>query len=318
MTQKEGKNKGSEILMYVLMYSIVVFTQISGCSQKREIYRGTDIVLVTTTGIIGDAVKRVAGDSAEVVSIMGPGVDPHLYKATQGDLKKLNSGDVVFYNGLHLEGKMGEVLKKLGRTRPVIAIGDFIPKSKLRSTSDFEGSYDPHIWFDVLIWKEAVLSINRNLNEQFPGKAAIFNNNTEKYLKELDSLHFWVQSHVDLIPDDQRILITSHDAFGYFGKAYNIEVNGLQGLSTLSEAGLRDISDLVKYIVENNIRAVFVETSVSPKAIQAVVNGCRERGHQVKIGGQLYSDALGPLGSGASTYTEMIKHNVKTMVEALK
>ncbi len=275
-------------------------------------------LIVATTGMIGDALMNIAGDTLNVVSIMGPGVDPHLYKATQGDLTRLSRAEMIFYNGLHLEGKMGEVLEKLGRTKPVIAVTEDIDKSKLRKVPEFNNNYDPHIWFDVSLWKEAVLTMNSELGEQYPELKDHFDENASKYTQALDTLHIWVKENILRLPEEKRVLITAHDAFGYFGVAYDMEVRGLQGISTLSEFGLRDISDLVDYIVDNKIKAVFVETSVSERAINAVVEGCKERGFPIKIGGNLYSDAMGNPGTEEGTYIGMVKSNVITIYESLK
>lgn len=274
--------------------------------------------IVTTTGIIEDAVINIVGDSADVTALMGPGVDPHLYKATQGDLQKLTGADIIFYNGLHLEGKMGEVLEKLSRMKPVVAVAEDIDHERLRKVPEFNNNYDPHIWFDVNLWTEAVRKIDEALQEMDSSNAEYYHQNAQAYIKQLDSLHGWVKQEISTIPEEQRILITAHDAFGYFGDAYNIEVLGLQGISTLSEYGLRDVSDLVKFIVEHRIKAVFVETSVSENAINAVVKGAQERGFNVRIGGNLYSDAMGKKGTPEGTYIGMVRANVKTIVEALK
>ncbi len=274
--------------------------------------------IVTTTGMIYDAVEHVAGDKADVVALMGPGVDPHLYKATQGDLKKLTSADIIFYNGLHLEGKLGEVLEKLSRTKTVIAVSADISNSLLRDVPGFQGTHDPHIWFDVSLWKEAVKKIRDTLIDYDDSNTIEFNTSADRYLSQLDSLHLAVQKRILEIPEEQRVMITAHDAFGYFGDAYSIEVRGLQGISTVSEFGLRDVTDLVNYIIERKIKAIFVETSVSERSIEAVVQGCQQKGWQVKIGGSLYSDAMGTAGIKAGTYIGMVDANVTTIVNALK
>lgn len=305
----------NRIIKLIILSTLIITA--CGKTGKKEANEGR-LEIVTTTGMIEDAVRNIAGDSADVTALMGPGVDPHLYKATQGDLGKLSSADVIFYNGLHLEGKMGEVLEKLARLKPVIAVAEGIPPARLRKVPEFNNNYDPHIWFDVSLWKEAVKQISNSLQEIDSSNASYYRKNTEKYLSELDSLHSWVREQIASIPEQQRIMITAHDAFGYFGEAYNIDVRGLQGISTLSEYGLRDVSELVNFIVENRIRAVFVETSVSERAINAVVEGARERGFDVKIGGNLYSDAMGEKGTDEGTYTGMVRANVETIVNALK
>lgn len=292
---------------------------ISACGQiEQKNSDGGRLNIVATTNIIEDAVAAVAGDSADVTALMGPGVDPHLYKATQGDLKTLLNADVIFYNGLHLEGKMGEVFEKLARQKPVIPVAEAIDESWLIILPEFNNTYDPHVWFDVSLWIEVVKEINRSLQELDSVNAAYYNQNAMDYIEQLNALDAWVKKEIASIPERQRILITAHDAFGYFGKAYNIDVRGLQGISTLSEYGLKDVSDLVKFIVDRKIKAVFVETSVSERSIQAVVEGARMRGFDVKIGGKLFSDAMGEKGTPEGTYIGMVKANVNTIVESLR
>ncbi len=300
-------------LPLLLLSSILI-----GCQGESDRTPGDKIRIVTTTGMIADAVINIAGDTLEVEALMGPGVDPHLYKATQGDLKKLTSADLVLYNGLRLEGKMGEILEKLGRIKPVIAVGTAIDTNQLLSSPLFHNAYDPHIWFDVSIWKQVVNKINKSLQEFDPVHADYYHRNSGKYLQRLDSLHQEVKTQIARIPPDQRVLITAHDAFEYFGRAYNIEVRGLQGLSTLTEFGLKDITDLVKYIIERQIKAVFTETSISERSIRAVVEGCKQRGHNVRIGGSLYSDAMGAKNTPEGTYIGMVNANVQTITRALK
>jgi manganese/zinc/iron transport system substrate-binding protein len=267
--------------------------------------------------MIADAVHNVGGDKVKIVALMGPGVDPHLYKATHGDLEKITSADVIFYNGLHLEGKMGEVLQKSSRTKPVVAVAEEIPEASLRTIPGFE-AHDPHIWFDVNLWKHAVSTIEKTLVKLDSVNANTYRNNAEAYIKRLDSLHHAVAAFIKEIPEKQRVLITAHDAFGYFGDAYGIEVRGLQGISTVSEFGLRDVTELVNFIIENKIKAIFVETSVSQKSIQAVVEGCSQKGWKIRIGGSLFSDAMGEPGTPSGTYIGMVDANVRTITEALK
>jgi manganese/zinc/iron transport system substrate-binding protein len=290
----------------------------TACGKKTETATNGRWKIVTTTGMIQDAVKEVAGTRADVIALMGPGVDPHLYKATQGDLEKLTSADVVFYNGLHLEGKMGDVLEKLGRTKPVVAVSESIPDSLLRAVPGFGGTHDPHIWFDVQLWQHAVKAVAEAMKKHDPTNAAEYDANAARYLAQLDSLHIRVSESIATIPQPQRVLITAHDAFGYFGDAYQIEVRGLQGISTVSEFGLKDVTDLVNFIIERKIKAIFVETSVSQKSINAVVEGCQQKGWNVIIGGNLYSDAMGAEGTPEGTYIGMVEANVKTIVNALK
>lgn len=307
------------VLIHQLFLLALGTVALNACATKEKQRDATSkIQIVTTTGMIKDAVENVVGDQAEVVALMGPGVDPHLYKATQGDLQRLTEADIVFYNGLHLEGKMGEVLEKLGRTRPVIAVSSEIPDTLLRAVPGFQGTHDPHIWFDVNLWKHAVLTIAGFMQRHDSTHATLYNQRRDRYLLQLDSLHKAVKTSIAQIPEKQRVLITAHDAFGYFGDAYAIEVRGLQGISTVSEFGLKDVTELVNFIIRRQIKAIFVETSVSQKSIEAVVEGCQQKNWNVKIGGSLYSDAMGPAGTPEGTYIGMVNANVKKIVDSLR
>ena len=296
-----------------------LLTLLLSCSDSDKAFnKSHKLVIVTTTGMIGDAVKNLVGDSAEVISLMGPGVDPHLYKATQGDLERLQQADVIVYNGIHLEGKMSEILEKLSSKKIVIAMGDGVSKEKLRLLDAKAQVYDPHIWFDVALWKEAVAAMAKTLTAKQPMLASIINKNSVDYLIQLDSLHIEVKANMASIPKAQRVLITAHDAFGYFGLAYDTEVKGLQGISTVSDFGLNDVTQLVNLIVERKIKSVFVETSVSDQSIKAVLDGCRQKGHNISIGVTLFSDAMGAANTAEGTYQGMVRKNVATIVAALK
>ncbi len=265
--------------------------------------------------MIADAVQHIAGDLATVDALMGPGVDPHLYKATGSDLNKLNKADLIFYNGLHLEGKMTEVLAKLGKKKPAIGLGDKLPEANL---INYGTAHDPHIWFDVKLWSGTLPLIADALKAFDASNAITYTTNADNYKKELDELHAWVQQEMNTIPPDQRVLVTAHDAFEYFGKAYGIEVKGLQGISTVSEYGLKDVTNMVDLLVGRKIKAVFVESSVSDKALKAVVEGAADKGHTITIGGTLFSDAMGAADKPEGTYLGMVRYNVKTIVEALR
>jgi manganese/zinc/iron transport system substrate-binding protein len=297
----------------VLFLALVCLT---ACQPKAKDKQRERLMIVTTTGMIADAVKNVTGESADVVALMGAGVDPHLYKATQGDLQKLTDADIIFYNGLHLEGKMAEVLQKLGRTKTVIAVTENIAEDKLRLIT--EDIHDPHIWFDVKLWKEAVTVIEQTLVKVDSAKQPIYQTNAKRYVSQLDSLDRAVAEQILTIPETQRVLITAHDAFGYFGDAYAMEVRGLQGISTVSEFGLKDVTELVDFIISRKIKAIFVETSVSEKSINAVIEGCKNRDWPVSIGGSLYSDAMGEANTPEGTYIGMVSKNVSTIVSALR
>lgn len=304
--------------------AVAVLLAFAGCQSEKNNHDGdfnqppARLHIVTTTGMIADAVKNIVGDSADVEALMGPGVDPHLYKATQGDLQKLDEADVIFYNGLHLEGKLVEVLEKLARRKPVIPVSKRIAPTLLNKAPGSTDAYDPHIWFDVKLWQQAVMQIADTLRAYDLKSRNYFQSNATTYLARLDSLHTWVYNEIASIPEQQRVLVTAHDAFGYFSAAYYIEVRGLQGISTVSEFGLQDITRLVDLITTRGIKAVFVESSVPRRSIEAVVAGCRERGHEVTIGGTLYSDAMGEKGTPEGTYIGMVSANVQTIVGALK
>lgn len=304
---------------FLLVFSILFAIFLASCSSDSASSGQDDpITIVCTTGMIGDALEQVAADKAQVITLMGPGVDPHLYKATQGDLRRLSRADIIFYNGLHLEGKMGEVLERLSRTKAVVALAEGLPDSLFLNTTNYPDAYDPHIWFDLSIWSRAVRYAGSAMAEYFPQERAVWNKNAREYARRIDSLHQWVGKQIATIPEQQRVMITAHDAFGYFGAAYDIEVRGLQGISTVSEYGLKDISQLVSFITERGVKAVFVESSVPRKSLEAVVEGCAQRGHEVKIGGTLYSDAMGADGRPEGAYLGMVKHNVNTITNSLK
>jgi len=274
--------------------------------------------VVTTTGIIGDVAQRIGGEDARIESLMGPGVDPHLYKASESDVRRISEADLVLYNGLHLEGKMGDILTKMARSRPVVAVTEEIPEALLREPPEFLGQYDPHVWFDVAMWTQTLGPIVRELSALDPEHAEEFRANAAALEKELTELDAWVKAQIQTIPEAQRILVTAHDAFGYFGRRYGMQVLGIQGISTLSEAGLRDVDRVVDLVVGRKVPAIFVESSVPRRSIEAVQAAVRSRGHAVAIGGQLYSDSLGAAGSPAGTYPGMVRANVTTIVNALR
>ncbi len=296
-----------------------ILLAIIGCSPQGQKSESSDkkLYVVATTGMLYDAAINIGRDKIRAEAIMGPGVDPHLYKATQGDLSKLNNADLIIYNGLALEGKMGEILEKLGRRKPVVAAAENIPRNQLLGAIGYQNAYDPHIWFDVQLWKSAVSEIEKALVQADSVNAGFYQENARLYQSELDSLHEMVKSRITEIPEKQRILVTAHDAFQYFGRAYGIRVEGLQGISTVADIGLRDIARVIDIIIENDIRAIFIETSVSEKTVNAVIEGCREKGHEVKVGGALFSDAMGELGTYEGTYEGMVTTNVNTIVKGL-
>lgn len=311
-----------QLIKQIVLWQIIIIL-FAGCAGKTA-DSGTKngkLNIVATTGMVADAVKNIVKDKAEVTALMGPGVDPHLYKATQGDLTKLTNADVVFYNGLHLEGKMQEIFEKMARSKPVYAITDGLAESELKPLEGGENTkyaYDPHIWFNVQLWSKTLKDIADKLSEADKTNATSYQKNYKTYQQQLLNLHNKVLEDVKAIPKAQRILITSHDAFGYLGDAYGFEVKALQGISTVNEFGLQDVKQLVDYIVAKNIKSIFVESSVPRKPLEAVIAGCKDKGSSVTIGGELFSDAMGAAGTTEGTYVGMVNHNFSTIITALK
>lgn len=276
------------------------------------------IRVVATTGMITDVVKHVGGERVEVEGLMGPGVDPHLYKASEGDVTLIGGADIIFYNGLHLEAGMAKVLERIDQRLVIaVAVTDNIDRAVLLSPPEFAGNYDPHVWFDVRLWQKTVEKVRDTLLELDPGSADIYRTNADRYLLELDDLDEHVRAQVARVPAPQRVLITAHDAFNYFGRAYGFEVRGLQGISTATEAGTADVSALAEFIAEQKIPAIFIESSVPQRNVEAVQAAVRARGFDVRIGGELFSDAMGNPGTPEGTYVGMVRHNIDTIVEAL-
>lgn len=274
------------------------------------------IRVVATTGMVADLVEQVGGEFVDVTSLMGEGVDPHLYKASTGDVAQLAEADVVFYSGLHLEGRMGDVLSRLARRKPTFAVTDALDHDRLLKVGPEQ--FDPHVWFDVALWSQCAEDVQRALADFDPAHAAGYRRQAAAYREQLAALDQWCREQMAAIPAERRVLVTAHDAFHYFGRAYAIEVKAIQGISTQAEAGVSQINELVDFISQRKIKAVFVETSVSERNIRALVEGCAQHGHQVKIGGQLFSDAMGKPGTPAGTYSGMVRHNVETIRRALE
>ncbi|MBP2017679.1 manganese/zinc/iron transport system substrate-binding protein [Symbiobacterium terraclitae] len=271
---------------------------------------------VATTGMVADLVRNVGGGRVAVTALMGPGVDPHLFKASEGDMARLQQAQIVFYNGLHLEGRMGDILEKMARDKPTVAVAERIPEELLLMAED--GVPDPHVWFDVSLWMLAVDIVRDSLIELDPAGRSVYEQNAAVYREELAELDRYARAQLNTVPAGRRVLVTAHDAFGYFGRAYGIEVRGLQGISTATEYGLADLRQLVDLLVERQIKAVFIESSVPRSSVEALVEGAAARGHAVAIGGELFSDALGAEGTPEGTYAGMIRHNVDTIVAALR
>jgi manganese/zinc/iron transport system substrate-binding protein len=275
--------------------------------------------IVATTSLIAELLSEIGGSAIVVEALMGAGVDPHLYKASEGDVNLLFNADIVFYNGLHLEGKMQDIFEKMTRQGiQIVAVSDTIHRDSLLSSANFASSYDPHIWFDIGIWKQAAAYVARKLSDSDPVNSYEYAGNLEAYISRLDSTEQLVIAKIGELPVDKRILVTAHDAFNYFGKAYEFEVMGLQGISTAAEAGVQDVQKLADLIVQRQVKAIFVESSVPLRNIEALSEAVKSKGFNVKIGGSLYSDALGNSGTPEGTYPGMFLHNVNTIVNALK
>ncbi|CAI6311571.1 manganese ABC transporter substrate-binding protein/adhesin MntA [Bacillus sp. FSL K6-1560] len=302
-------------LMAAVLFATFALT---GCGTDSAGKSADQQLQVTaTTSQIADAAENIGGKHVKVTSLMGPGVDPHLYKASQGDTKKLMSADVVLYSGLHLEGKIEDVLQKIGEQKQATAVAEAIPKNKLIPAGEGK-TFDPHVWFSIPLWIYAVDEIEAQFSKAMPQHADAFRKNAKEYKEDLQYLDKWSRKEIAHIPEKSRVLVTAHDAFAYFGNEYGFKVKGLQGLSTDSDYGLRDVQELVDLLTEKQIKAVFVESSVSEKSINAVVEGAKEKGHTVTIGGQLYSDAMGEKGTKEGTYEGMFRHNINTITKALK
>ncbi len=273
--------------------------------------------VVATTGMIADAARQVGGDLVEVKGLMGPGVDPHAYRQTRSDIVAMTRADLVLWHGLYLEAQMEGFFHDLERKRNVVAVAEGVDKSLLRAHDDYADKYDPHVWMTPALWKEVVVEVQKALTATRPEAAEVFAANATAHLAELDALVAYGQATVKHVPEATRVLVTAHDAFGYFGRDYGFEVMGIQGISTQSEAGLNRIGELVDILVERQITAVFVESSVSDRSMRALIEGAAAQGHKVEVGGELFSDAMGADGTYEGTYMGMLDHNITTIAGAL-
>ena len=297
--------------------AILIIAIVFSC--KNDTQQNGKLNIVTTTTMITDLVKNIGGDHVNVQGLMGSGVDPHLYKASEGDVTKLVNANVIFYNGLHLEGKLVEVFEKMGSaTKTPIALGEELDKNTLIGSDYFASNYDPHVWFDINYFKQFAEKVAAVLSEKDPSNAQHYKANEIAYRAKLNSLQDKIVGIIETLPKEKRILVTAHDAFNYFGKAYDFEVVGLQGLSTATEAGVQDVQKLSAFIIEKDIKAIFVESSVPKRTIEALQAAVKSKGHEVEIGGTLYSDALGNAGTVEGTYIGMFEYNINTIVNALK
>ncbi|GAB4191509.1 MAG: zinc ABC transporter substrate-binding protein [Roseiflexaceae bacterium] len=303
----------------ILVVLLVLLAGCGGASSPQADLATRPINALATTGMVADLVRNVGGERVQVMALMGAGVDPHLYKPSAGDVRRLSSADIIFYSGLHLEGRMAELFEKLDRPgRPTVAVTRDIDPTLLQPSADYPDKYDPHVWFDVLLWSEGVRTVAASLSALDPGSQELYQRNATAYLRQLDELNSYALAQIASIPVEARVLVTAHDAFGYFGARYGLEVRGLQGVSTAAEAGAADVQDLATLLVEQRIKAIFIESSVPQATIEAVQAAARARGWDVVIGGELFSDAMGDAGTFEGTYIGMVRHNVDTIVKALK
>jgi manganese/zinc/iron transport system substrate-binding protein len=300
------------ISRFAIALAAVVLSAFAFAAQAQE-----RLDVVATTGMIADAAREVGGDLVEVTALMGPGVDPHAYRQTRSDIVATANADLVLWHGLYLEAQMETFLLDLGETRPVVAVAEHLPKNLLIGHDDYADRFDPHVWMNPNLWSRVVLELRDALTEVRPEAEAQFRENAAAYLEDLAALAQYTQAVLGTVPAESRVLLTAHDAFNYFGSTYGFEVLGIQGISTQSEAGLQRISQLVDTLVERDIRAVFVESSVSDRNIRALIEGAAARGHEVVIGGELYSDAMGEDGTYEGTYIGMIDHNATVIAAAL-
>jgi manganese/zinc/iron transport system substrate-binding protein len=308
-----------------LLAALAVSAVIAGCDSSgattqvaapKQFSGKYPIQVVCTTGMVADLAKNIGGEHVAVTALMGAGVDPHLYTASPADVSQLSKADIILYSGLHLEGKLAELLGRMGQRKPTTAVAEKIPHEKI--ISDAGGAHDPHVWFDVSLWSVAAESAADALVAFDPPHAETYRANLKAYQARLAELHAYAGEQMRSVPKEQRVLVTAHDAFHYFGNAYETEVRGIQGISTTSEAGVRRIRELVDFLALRKIKAVFVETSVSDQNIRSLLEGAAARGHTVVIGGTLFSDAMGDEGTPDGTYEGMVRHNVDTIVKALK
>ena len=293
---------------------LAVLMSLGACDASKK----SGIKVLSTTGMIHDIVLNVAGDRIQSNVLMGAGVDPHLYTASQGDIGLMNEADLILYNGLRLEAKLSDLLKKMGANKRTVAVSQSIPEELLEGSDDYEDAFDPHIWMDVSLWTYAVKEVTNALIELDPKNKGFYIENATRYIELLDELDSWVRESISEIPYSRRYLITAHDAFKYFGRAYGLEVRGIQGISTLAEASTQDIRKVTTLVVENQIPSIFIESSVPIRHVQALQDAVQAKGFDVQIGESLYTDALGDLGTKEGTYVGMLQHNVKSIVDGLK
>lgn len=309
--------KKIKLYIFVLLLSFVSCKN-DGKKATQTVEETKPLSVVTTTTMITDMVKAVGGNKVNVQGLMGSGVDPHLYKASEGDVTKLTNADVIIYNGLHLEGKLQDIFKKMQQRKKIVQLSESVYPSQLIPSENFTSNFDPHIWFNIDFWIVCTRYVATELARVDDKNEDYYIANADAYTQKLKKLKLENEKLIAELPEEKRILVTAHDAFNYFGKAYNFEVVGLQGLSTATEAGVKDVQNLAKLIIDKKVKAIFVETSVPKRTIEALQAAVKAKGSDVAIGGELFSDALGSPNTPEATYVGMYKHNVSTIVNALK
>ena len=302
------------IKIYLLSFLTV---SLLSCQENSDSSDNKKIKVICTTGIIADAIQKILPPYFEVTSLMGPGVDPHTYKSKTSEIKTMMTADAIVYNGIHFEANLIDAITEIGKTGFVVSLGDIVPEQRLRKTTEFGTDYDPHFWHDVNLFATSIELAGKQFSEKFTSSKNHIDSATAAYTKDLYAIESYVQGEMTKIPDSSRVLITAHDAFGYYGRAFKIEVKGVQGISTASDISIRGITELTDFIVSRNIPSIFVENSVSEKNINSIKEGCKAKGLNLKIGGPLFSDGLGDAKSGAETYIKMIKKNTNTIVGGL-
>lgn len=311
-----GRLAGTCIVI-VLLGALLAGCTAGSTSEAADVEQDT-VNAVVTIGMLADLVRIIGGDHVMVVQLMGAGVDPHLYKATESDVSKLLAADMIFYNGLFLESRMEDIFEEMSNDKVTVAASDVAisPAERLASVQ-YDDQFDPHVWMDVKLWRKVAETVRDELIDFDPENSDAYRANADAYLAEMDELEEWVREQIASIPEERQVLVTAHDAFHYFGRGYDFEVFAPQGISTESEAGVEDIRRMIDIVVERKLPAIFIESSVPPDIVEAIVEGARARGHEVSIGGELFSDAMGDEGTPEGTYLGMIRHNITTITRAL-
>lgn len=307
-------NFKTTIKIYLLSFLTISLLSCEGNSDYSD---NKKIKVICTTGVIADAIQKILPPNFEVTSLMGPGVDPHTYKSKTSEIKTMMNADAIVYNGIHFETNLIDAITEIGKTGFVLSLGDIVPQERLRKTTEFGTNYDPHFWHDVNLFATSIELAGKQFSEKFINSKNQIDSATAAYTESLYELESYVQNEIAKIPDSSRVLITAHDAFGYYGRAFKIEVKGVQGISTASDISIRGITELTDFIVSRKIPSIFVENSVSQKNINSIKEGCKAKGLNLKIGGPLFSDGLGDVQSGAENYIKMIKKNTNTIVGGL-